>query len=342
MEFVPVLSQKEVYSKFKFYMKILYHLGYPRTGSTYLQTNIFPEHKDINLIGPKNSKNWSDVKISQEELNSISSRFFDIEINDKQKILSEKKYLKFFDQSKLNVISSEKYASYLNIRNNFRDIKFFNKLLQENHKETKVFFLIVLRNQYDLIKSHYHHGYSLYSESLGIHDFRKLIECFEKNLNSREMFQFLLYADSFNFFRLYNSLVENFKNHSLKFLFYEDFKLNKDFFVREFSQFLDLDEDYTKKLFSDEVVNKLKKENDVIKYSSKLREKVTQNYLVKKIKNFIPKNIKDYLVKNTLSKIRISPNEEEEYRKIIRNYYKESNEKFFTNVKLINKYNRLY
>ena len=101
-------------------MKILYHLGYPRTGSTYLQTNIFPKHKDINLIGPKNYKNWNDVKISQEELNNISNQFFDIELNDKQKILSEKKYLKFFDQSKLNVISSEKYASYLNIRNNFR------------------------------------------------------------------------------------------------------------------------------------------------------------------------------------------------------------------------------
>jgi len=323
-------------------MKILYHLGYPRTGSTYLQTNIFPEHKDINLIGPKNSKNWSEIKISQDDLNIISNRFLDIELNDKQKLLNEKKYLKFFDQSKLNVISSEKYVSYLNIRNNFRDIKFFNKLLKENHKEIQVSFLIVLRNQYDLIKSLFHHGYSLYSEALKIKDFRKLIECFEKNLKSREMFQFLLFADSFDFFRLYNSLVENFKNHSFKFLFYEDFKSNKDFFVSEFSQFLDLDENYTKSLFSDEIVNKLKKENDVIKYSSKLREKVTQNNIMKKIKNFIPKNIKDYIVKNTLSEIRISSKEEEEYRKIIRNYYKESNEKFFMNAKLINKYNQLY
>ena len=323
-------------------MKILYHLGYPRTGSTYLQTNIFPKHKDINLIGPKNYKNWNDVKISQEELNNISNQFFDIELNDKQKILSEKKYLKFFDQSKLNVISSEKYASYLNIRNNFRDIKFFNKLLQENHKETQVSFLIVLRNQYDLIKSLYHHGYSLYSESLKIQDFRKLIECFEKNLKSREMFQFLLFADSFNFFRLYNSLLENFKNYSFKFLFYEDFKLNKDFFVSEFNEFLDLDENYMKSLFSEGSVNKLIRENDVIKYSSKLREKIAQNNFMQKIKNFIPKNIKNYLVKNTLSKVRISSKEEEEYRKIVRNYYKESNEKFFMNTKLNNKYSQLY
>jgi hypothetical protein len=63
---------------------------------------------------------------------------------------------------------------------------------------------------------------------------------------------------------------------------------------------------------------------------------------MQKIKNFIPKNIKNYLVKNTLSKVRISSKEEEEYRKIVRNYYKESNEKFFMNTKLNNKYNQLY
>ena len=49
-------------------MKLVFHLGYPRTGSTYLQTNIFPKHKEINFLGPKNYFNWEDVKINQSTL----------------------------------------------------------------------------------------------------------------------------------------------------------------------------------------------------------------------------------------------------------------------------------
>ena len=34
-------------------MRVVLHLGYPRTGSTFLQTNVFPKHKEINFLGPK-------------------------------------------------------------------------------------------------------------------------------------------------------------------------------------------------------------------------------------------------------------------------------------------------
>ena len=52
-------------------MRVVFHLGFPRTGSTYLQTNIFPKNKGINFLGPKNYYNWDNVKISQTELDKI-------------------------------------------------------------------------------------------------------------------------------------------------------------------------------------------------------------------------------------------------------------------------------
>ena len=318
-------------------MKILYHLGYPRTGSTFLQKNIFPEHKDINLIGPKNYKNWNDVKITQNELNKIADNYTETGI------LNEKNYLDFFDQRKLNVISSEKYVSYLNLRNNFKDIKFFNKLLQNKHKDIEIYFLVVLRNQYDLIKSLYFHAYPIYSEALGIKDFEKLIKCFNKNKESnREIFQFLLFADSFNFYKLYNNLSTNFKNPKIKFLFYEDFKLNRENFISEFVEFLNLDKQYTKSLFSDEIVNKGVSNDKKIRFSSKLRYKLSENNLVRSIKNFIPRSIKNFILKNTFSSITISKKENQEYQKIIQDYYRESNEKFFKEAKISTRYNKLY
>ena len=318
-------------------MKILYHLGYPRTGSTFLQKNIFPEHKDINLIGPKNYKNWNDVKITQNELNKIADNYTETGI------LNEKNYLDFFDQRKLNVISSEKYVSYLNLRNNFKDIKFFNKLLQNKHKHIEIYFLVVLRNQYDLIKSLYFHAYPIYSEALGIKDFEKLIKCFNKNKESnREIFQFLLFADSFNFYKLYNNLSTNFKNPKIKFLFYEDFKLNRENFIGEFVEFLNLDKQYTKSLFSDEIVNKGLSNDKKIRFSSKLRYKLSENNLVRSIKNFIPRSIKNFILKNTFSSITISKKENQEYQKIIQDYYRESNEKFFKEAKISTRYNKLY
>ena len=34
-------------------MRVVLHLGYSRTGTTSLQTNVFPKHKEINFLGPK-------------------------------------------------------------------------------------------------------------------------------------------------------------------------------------------------------------------------------------------------------------------------------------------------
>ena len=48
-------------------MKVIYHLGYPRTGTTFLQKNLFPSHSEINYIGPKDY-NEAETALSLQKL----------------------------------------------------------------------------------------------------------------------------------------------------------------------------------------------------------------------------------------------------------------------------------
>ena len=151
-------------------MKLIFHLGYPRTASTFFQTNIFPKHKQINFLGPKNYLNWQNVKISQDDLDKLSHLYLLKHQNDFTNGL-----IKLFDKKKINVISSERYLTYQNIINNFYDCKFIEKLLQNQNEELKVSFIVVLRNQYDLINSFYHHAYPQIVKFLKIKNFEELI-----------------------------------------------------------------------------------------------------------------------------------------------------------------------
>ena len=56
-------------------MRVVFHIGYSRTGSTFLQTSVFPVHKEINYLGLKNYKNQHNVKITQDELDKIAEDF---------------------------------------------------------------------------------------------------------------------------------------------------------------------------------------------------------------------------------------------------------------------------
>ena len=34
-------------------MNVFFHIGYPRTGSTFIQKYLFEKHSEINYLGPK-------------------------------------------------------------------------------------------------------------------------------------------------------------------------------------------------------------------------------------------------------------------------------------------------
>ena len=227
-------------------MRVVFHIGYRRTGSTFLQKYIFPLHKKINFIGLKNYNNWSDLKITQDDfLNLKIKKISDLESK--------------FDQNKINIISSEFFSSHVNYPNNFDEIKILEKILKINFDDIKIDFLVVLRNQYELIKSLYFNSYPNISKDLEVFEFEKLVNSFNDDLSKIKNKQIIKFIKSFDYLEIYSLIQKNFPNAKIKFLFFSDLKEKN--FVTEFSKFLNLDFDYTANLFNKgSEINKSRKE----------------------------------------------------------------------------------
>ena len=327
-------------------MRIVFHLGFPRTATTFLQSSVFPKHKEINFLGPKNYNNWDgsdlkqfpEAKISEADLDKITL-YSDEFMRNKEDLLT--KFYKIFDKDKINVISNERYTTYLNFTNNFKDIKHFEILLNEKFGNVNLDFIIVIRNQYELIKSAYFNFYPHLSKFLNKKKFEDFMNCFKKDIdNNHRNFPLILFLKNYNFYSLYNDLSLKFKNSNIKFLFFEDLVNEKEVFVNSFADFLNLDKLYTKELFyqNNEYINALKKKGSTIIYNSTLEPKLSQNSFIKKIKNFIPPFIKDGIKRLTLKKQNISREQDNIYNQIIKDYYKNSNINFFRLTKISNKY----
>lgn len=315
-------------------MKIVFHLGYPRTGTTFLQTHIFPKHKEINFLGPKNYLNWQDVKIDQDTLDKFKDYYL---LNNQTDFIND--IIKHFDKEKINIFSSESYLIYSNTINNFYDCKYIEQLFQ--NEELELSFLIVLRNQYDLINSVYHHGYSYISEFLKIKDFEKLVYRINHGVNSDfNNFPLKLFLETYNFNLIDIKLKKLFKNVKIKYLFYEDLKYHKNIFIDEFCDFLTLDREYTKSLFDEKEVNerKLHKNNQLV--INPLKYKIISNKYFIALKNkfpfkiFFKKFYLKYFVYTKTKKI----NDENKLKHIVKEYFKHSNKTFFKNTKLKNKF----
>ena len=231
-------------------MRVLIHLGYPRTGSTLLQKNIFPVHKQINFLGPNNYHDFNNVKITQNDLDTISMKNNEFDLDKKVISESNKNFIQYFDEDKINVISSEAYTMFQNSIYNFRDLRYLEILLNKNYKNVRFDFLIVLRNHYDLIKSIYHFNYHKISKILRIKDFKLIFDLLDDKIPDEYDFPLKQFLLNYDFYHLHKNLLSKFQNTNIKYLFYEDLKLNKDYFSDELSNFLNIDNFYTRKLFN--------------------------------------------------------------------------------------------
>jgi hypothetical protein len=239
-------------------MRVVVHLGYPRTGSTYLQKNIFPIHRQVCFLGPKNFLNPNDIKITQTNLNLLAKKYN----KNLKRIMSkfDKNLIKHFNEKKINIISSENYTNYTNTINNFKDLKYLECLLNQNFENVKIDFLIVLRDQFDLIKSFYYQTYENISKFLNLYEFKSIFDVLDSDIlyHKTANFPLRLFLKFYNFNYLNNKLLVNFKNSNIKYLFFEDFKFNKNLFIDELSNFCNFERDYTRKLFNSELINNRK------------------------------------------------------------------------------------
>ena len=313
-------------------MKIIYHLGYPRTGTTFLQKNIFPCHSEINYLGPKDYMR-SQTPLTLKKLDLLGNMYTSKEIENNKCDLDELKKIiniEQFSKVKVNIVSSERYTMFTNI-NEFNDIKLLNKFVESFYPDLEVEFLIVLRNQYDLIKSLYYHKYRWVSKVLNINNFKDFVKYLKKDLPfNTDTYPFFNFIKNFNFLYMNDKIESAFPKSKINFLRYETLKENKKNFFLELSNILKVNQDETLKISEKKEENVSNKNAIRNFYRNKTLTTILNFGLILKIKKIIPLKLKKLIVYLSIifTKKLEKPDEIEE-EKIFHEYFLESNEKFY-------------
>ena len=168
---------------------IYFHIGYPRSGSTFIQKNYFSsKEKNINFIS--------------REFNHGKEDYFFYLILDKIVTLSQKKFLKNlkeichdfkkikFDKKKINIISEELVLCQNVWKNNnvYRTLERLIVIFKKCSFNPK--FIVIIRNQEDLMISYYKYFFSSYF--------------YKKKINFSSMIKKKEYLRQFDFLNLAN------------------------------------------------------------------------------------------------------------------------------------------
>ena len=197
---------------------IFFHIGFPKTGTTYLQEN-FKEIKEINYIDPKKNKN---LKYILKAICFFSDKKFEM---SKVKIKENMNKINFHN---VNLISSEA-ISFSIASFNFNYKKNIYRLLKifKNY-EINMFFLI--RNQKTIMKS-------IYSE------FNNTIQIISKENYRYDKFilnksKNKIIFNNLNYFEFINFLEKNKKFCKYKVFFYEELESSNQSLNYSLSKYL--------------------------------------------------------------------------------------------------------
>jgi len=314
-------------------MKVFFHIGYPRTGTTFLQANIFPFHSQINYLGPKHHfyGDQPEVKVylKNDLLKKITNSFkskniYELKtsevVEEMQKIID----INQFDQKKINLISTEKYLTYG--FKSYKEIYLIKKYLSAKveNLDFQIFYLI--RNQYDIIFSQFHHGNFLLKKQLGIDEFEKLI--FSLNNIAQTKKEVCEFFELYDYYKIYNELKEIFGEKNIKILEYENFKEDPQDFFSRLSKILKIENSEINNLLNKCKLNALNQnqnqliiENSITIFLGSLLKKLNLNKIIPK---FLKRKIKILLS----TKILITKYDQNKLRSIVKNYYKNSNTNF--------------
>lgn len=225
-------------------MKNIYlHVGYPKTATTTLQKNFFPNVESIQYVGKFDNEgllfNFDSKIISNlifknaNEIDFDSQRKLFAEILDKNKkpiVLSEESFvsnsLRVSRINKKDILPQQETIAK-NIRN------FFDK----GHFDVKILFTI--RKQDEMITSQYAqsyvHYYSKYKET---DSFDKFLDIYLNKENQRHTFYQTL--DYYHVISIYQEL---FGKENVAILVYEELQQEPELFYTKLCNFLEIDSD---------------------------------------------------------------------------------------------------
>jgi len=255
--------------------KIILHLGFPRTGSTYLQSRVFPKIKNINFLGKPFNKNYSKIFYEfEKKIFSYDDLYF-----EKRKNFLGKDIDKLFT-NKINLISHEgflrntrfyekkdKFYKGNNYSNNLKRIyEVFKTIVPKKN----IYFIIYVRKQTDLLPSYYSNFWkSEYQISKSVNYAKFINNCFDPN-----KFNF---GKIINYNVLYDYLVSFIPRSKINFIDFESFFSKEKNKIKLFANLFNNNDQYIKDLINYNLINSNKKNN---------------NYYYKDLHNLLPKVFK--------------------------------------------------
>ncbi len=308
-------------------MKLIYHLGYPRTGTTLLQKNIFEKHQGINYLGPKYYDQDFKVKFKQKEIDEIEN--FIISQNKNGEIdynqLNSKIDIKKFSEKKVNILSSEKYLSFSRYRNYAGLIALKNFLKEKSDLKLKIFYII--RNQYELIQSLYHQGYSSLKKYLECYNLEELISKIEdKNFNENENIYHFLKSYDFNY--MFNIIQKSFPDAEIKIFNYNNLRDNSHEFFKNLTDFMEINFEEFIKLIPSKKENSSRLVNNTRILESEFQRVIRLNKFYQFVKPVIPNKLRAFIRDRFYKREIINFDKELSQKKVIQQFYLESNNEF--------------
>ncbi|TXR53349.1 sulfotransferase domain-containing protein [Reinekea thalattae] len=221
---------------------IYFHVGFPKSGSTTLQKKLFDKCDQINFLGQYPVSNIGlDSEYIKTSTHDASGEavlsYFHESISHDSEIAFKKKFQEgVFDLSsvyknnKVNVLSNERMASNLF---SFPDQGVKARRVKECFDDSKI--IIVIRNQFDIIKSQYRdHPFDprSFNWKRRSTDIDKWVEIDQKNPNG--------FLASINYFDLLNYYVDLFGCENICVLLFEDMIHDLVGFSSKIGRFLDI------------------------------------------------------------------------------------------------------
>jgi len=262
-------------------VKLYFHFGFPRTGTTTLQVHLFPNHPQINYLGryPKTQ--------SQFELIDLICNLNNDDFDKRYSELLKKAKELYLDPNKINIISNEfivlNAIHYDNSNDNFRtvprSISRINSLFSKIHID--VYFFCSIRNHAKIIPSFYFVTAPELGRSLTF-TAEEIIQYLKTNNTNKPMIKRLL--DGFKYWELYKNLDNVVRKNKIKFFLFEKFADN---FVSDLSNYLKIDPAISLKLLKNTsenvVIDNMKEDLFINTPLSALFSKLIKNFKNPKI-----------------------------------------------------------
>tara|TARA_Y100000816_G_scaffold136642_1_gene96658 strand:+ start:2554 stop:3474 length:921 start_codon:yes stop_codon:yes gene_type:complete len=201
--------------------KLYIHLGYPRTGTTFIQECIFSKSNQINYLG----------KPFDQKLKFLINEFHGSKFTTDKNLKLKELILKKLDKKKVNILSHEAFLNPFRNKNVniYEKLGIFKNLFEEY---CDVYFFLFLRKNSDFIRSFLNHFNHKILDDNFYNDFKnfKIDDLLIKYKN---------FFDNFKFHQNYLKIIQ--VNKDTKIFLFEDVFNDEQtfkFFLKDLSNYL--------------------------------------------------------------------------------------------------------